>query len=379
MSRFCHYRSLGAHDWQSPAPRFSLILRHVHDGTHGLSPLHHDGCAHRDARRHSRRVHPAPTLVGGPRDGCHRPALAAFALSTRGISQTSLTTVDVALIRFATPVLLLAWRVPRALRELRVERGRTVPLLLIGGLPYLFIYALGAHLTSAGLSGMIVPWTAPVFVSLIAWALWRDRISTAQLVALVAILLGVAVSATQVSTLAGLVGLAVLVGAGLTWAVYTIGLRSSSLSPLSLVLVVSSSGAIGAAALALTGAMPSNLLAGTGRLTDALTFLSVQGIGAALLSTLSYTVAVRELGSAKAASAGAASPALTVGAAYLLFGEPITGGLLTALIFIVTGVLLFNRPPALRLPQALRLQRTLRLSRSALRSRPDCAPCTSAA
>ena len=83
----------------------------------------------------------------------------SFALSTRGIGGSSLTVADAAFLRFATPVVLLAPLLPSTFRAVRRERPYVLALLLVGGLPHFLVFAFGAQLTSAALTGMLVPGT----------------------------------------------------------------------------------------------------------------------------------------------------------------------------------------------------------------------------
>lgn len=269
----------------------------------------------------------------------------SFALSAKGIGASSLTTIDVALIRFLTPAVLLIPWIPRTVRVLRRERPGAL-LLLIGGLPHFLLFAFGAHLTTAGLTGLLVPGTVPVFVTVIAFAVWRSRVPGRQLLALGSIVAGVAASAFQATPTTTVAGIGVLLAGGLAWAVFTIGLRRTQLDPIGVVVLICTPSALAAAGLAVSGLMPSHLADGTARLPDILLFTALQGVGTGLLSTLCYAYAVRALGSNISAATGAVSPVLTAAAAVPLFGELMTPALAVALALIVIGVITFNAPPA---------------------------------
>lgn len=266
----------------------------------------------------------------------------SFALSTRGIGDSSLTTIDVALLRFITPIVMLAPLLPRTLRALATARPVTVMLLLIGGLPHFLLFALGARLTTAGLTGLLVPGTVPLFVTLLLFAWRRDRVPRRRLFALGAIVTGVAATAAQVTTSTTGAGIAVLLTAGFAWAVYTLGLRETKLDPLGVALVICTGSALAAIVLASSGLMSSHLLTGLARPSDVLLFTALQGIGTGLLSTCCYAYAVRALGSSVAAATGAISPVLTAALAVPVFGEPVGAGLLFALAVIAGGVAAFN-------------------------------------
>jgi len=269
----------------------------------------------------------------------------SFALTVRGISSSSLTSIDVAFLRFATPVVILAPWLPRTVRALRGERIGVLLMLGIGGLPHFLLSALGGRLTSAALIGLLIPGTVPLFVAVILYLRWRERISRRRLIALAAIATGIAATAIQTTSTATTAGIGILLIAGCAWAVYTIGLRQTGLGPTGVVLAVCTPAMITAALLAASATMPSHLMTGTAGISDVLLFIGLQGIGTGLLSTLCYAYAVRALGSNPAATAGAISPVLTALIAIPLFDEPITPGVSAALTLIVTGVTVFNIAP----------------------------------
>ncbi|MFG2235585.1 DMT family transporter [Streptomyces sp. NPDC048723] len=269
----------------------------------------------------------------------------SFALTVRGIESSSLTSIDVAFLRFATPVVILAPWLPRTVRALRGERIGVLLMLGIGGLPHFLLSALGGRLTSAALIGLLIPGTVPLFVAVILYLRWRERISPRRLIALAAIITGIAAAALQTTSTATIAGIGILLTAGCAWAGYTIALRQTRLGLTGVVLVVCTPAAITAALLAVSTAMPSRLMTGAAGISDVLLFTGLQGIGTGLLSTLCYAYAVRTLGSSLAATAGALSPVLTALVAVPLFDEPVTPGVSAALILIVTGVTAFNITP----------------------------------
>jgi drug/metabolite transporter (DMT)-like permease len=266
----------------------------------------------------------------------------SFALSARAIHDSSLTTIDVAMIRFLTPLVLLAPWLPRTLKAVRHEWPGAVAAIAVGGLPHFLLFALGADLTTAGLTGLLVPGSVPLFVTVIVFLFRRTPIPNCRLVALAAIIGGVAASAMQATSSATKTGIAVLLLAGLAWAIYTIGLQYTRLDLPGVVLIVCTVSSLSTLALALSRVMPSHLLTGAARGTDVLLFTALQGVGTGLLSTVCYAYAVRTLGGHVAAASGAMSPVLTALAAVPLFAEPITAGLAIALILIVTGVTAFH-------------------------------------
>ncbi len=267
---------------------------------------------------------------------------ASFALTIRGIGHSTLTPVDAAMIRFATPVVLLSPWIPQTLRALRTARPAVLGLLLVGGLPHFLLSTFGGELTSAALVGVLLPGTAPLFVAAILFFSWRERLPLVKTAALGLIVVGVVATAALTGSSATSIGVVVLTAGGLAWAVYTIGLRMTHLGAPGVALVVCAPSAVVAFVLAACGFLPSHLLTVSASLADVAGFTILQGVGTGIVSTLSFAYAVRSLGSAVASTAGALSPVLTTVLAVPLFGEPITAAIWIAVCSIVGGVLWFN-------------------------------------
>ncbi|WP_049573415.1 DMT family transporter [Nocardiopsis sp. SBT366] len=267
---------------------------------------------------------------------------AGFALSIRGIGASDLTATDAALLRFLTPLVVLAPWIPRAVRRVRHERPGVLLALCVGaGLPYFLLAAWGGSLTSAALVGIVIPGTVPLFVTALAFALWRTRARPARLGALVLIVLGAAVPVAAAVTPDQATGVAILLCAGLVWSVYTLALRETTLDPVSAAIVLCAPSALLAGIPVLLGLAPSALLAGAAS-RDVLLYVAVQGIGVGVLAALCYATAIRGLGGPAAATLGALSPVVTLLAAVPLFGEPVTLTTTVTLLLVLTGVIAFN-------------------------------------
>ncbi|WP_286690268.1 MULTISPECIES: EamA family transporter [unclassified Aeromicrobium] len=275
----------------------------------------------------------------------------SFALMTRALGTSGLTTLDLALLRFATPLVLLAPWVPGALRRARQERTSTLALLMVGGLPHFLVFAVGAHLTSAGLTGLLVPGTVPLFVTLLL--LRRRSVPRGRVVALALITGGVAVSASTMTSASGSVGVVALLAAGLLWAVYTLGLARTTLGLLDVVALVSLGSTVGVVASVALGLKPSAVLDGTAVGAQVLTTVLLLGVGTGIASTLCYAQAIRQLGSGAGAVAGASSPVLTATLAAPLLGEPLGPVLAFGLVLVVVGLVLFHTSG--RAPSSARL------------------------
>ncbi|WP_051049616.1 DMT family transporter [Nocardiopsis ganjiahuensis] len=306
----------------------------------------------------SRPTAAAPTLVVGLAAMAATVVLwAGFALSIRGIGASGLTALDTALLRFLTPLVVLAPWIPRALRRVRHERRGVLLALCVGaGLPYFLIAAWGGALTSAALVGIVIPGTVPLFVTLLVFFLWRTRARPAQLGALVLIVLGVAVTVVAATSPDQVTGVAVLLGAGLVWSVYTLALRETTLDPVSAAIVLCAPSALLAGVPVLLRLVPTALFDGAAA-RDVLTFAAVQGVGVGVLAALCYATAIHALGGPAAATLGALSPVLTLILAVPLFGESVTVATTVTLLLVLSGVIAFNllaARPAPPLPSAPR-------------------------
>ncbi|GAB4098286.1 DMT family transporter [Sinomonas halotolerans] len=285
---------------------------------------------------------------------------AGFALSMRGIALSGLTPVDVALIRFALPVLVLAPWLPRAVREAHdaaARPGGKLALVLIAsgaGLPFFLLASWGGALGSAGLVGVVIPGATPLFVAVLAWTCWGVRPTGRAAAGLAAVLAGVAVLALAAPAGGGPAGApgagacAVLVLAGLFWALYTTGIRRAGLTPLAATLVLCvPSAVLSVLALVLgqsTGLWPSGLPHAP--LGELAVFAGVQGLGVGVVAALAYAAAIRSLGPQRAAAFGATSPVLTVLLAVPLFAEPATAAGAVGTALVVAGVVRATTPPA---------------------------------
>lgn len=272
----------------------------------------------------------------------------SFALSTRALEATGMGVGDAAIVRFGVPAVALSPWIPRTLRRLRGERGTVIALVLLAGLPHFLLFAWGAHLTSAALTGLLVPGTVPLFVAALLFLHRRATVSRPRLLALTAIVAGVAASALLLGGTGAVDagGITVLLAAGLVWAAYTVGLARTRLDPVGVIALVSVVSLLAALALAATGVMPSQLFEATVDAPAWAAYALVQGVGTGLLSTACYIVAVKNLGSSIPAAAGALSPVLTALVAVPLLGEHLTAGLIVALVLIVSGVAGFALAPS---------------------------------
>ncbi|MFI2412050.1 DMT family transporter [Streptomyces sp. NPDC018947] len=304
----------------------------------------------------------AAMRLAGPGAGDPRPPLdvlgvvalaatvclwSAFALSERVLASSTLKPADAALIRFGLPVVLLApalWKRRRQYGGMRL--GPAIKIAVGGGVPFYLAVTYGGSWTSAAFVGALVPGLAPLFAVLLA-ARGRRAPKGVQGIGLGLIGLGaVALVAPEVADVNGrtLTGVGLLLLASGLWALYTVGLRETSLDAVASTGLLCVPTFAGVAVLVLTGVLPSTLTHAAPH--DVLLFLVLQGLGTGVCSGLLYTVAVQRLGSPRCTTVGSLSPVLTAAAAVPLLGEALTPPVMTGTVLIAAGVLLANRTAA---------------------------------
>uniref|UniRef100_A0AAU2JWR5 DMT family transporter n=1 Tax=Streptomyces sp. NBC_00049 TaxID=2903617 RepID=A0AAU2JWR5_9ACTN len=277
---------------------------------------------------------------------------AAFALSARALSSSSLRPADAALLRFGVPLVILfpaLWR--RRHRILAVRPGAAIKIVCGAGVPFFLAAMHGGALTSAAFVGSIVPGMVPLFVSALMVARGHRAPRGTQAAGLALIALGVValvwryVVPVDADVLAGAGTL--LVASGL-WALYTVGLREVDLDPVGSIglLCLPSFAVIGL--LVLTGVLPTGLAQAAG--SDILLFLVVQGLGVGLCAGLLYAFAIRRLGAERSSVVGSLSPVAVVLLAIPLLGESPTLAVLVGVPLITAGVVLANRRPRPEVP-----------------------------
>ncbi len=277
---------------------------------------------------------------------------AAFALSARALSGSSLLPADAALLRFGVPLVALfpaLWRRRRAIAAVRP--GPAVKIICGAGVPFFLAAMHGGALTSAAFVGSIVPGMVPLFVSAIMIRRGHRAPRGTRAAGLALIAAGVIalvwryVVPVDTDVLAGAGTL--LVASGL-WALYTVGLREVDLDPIGSIglLCLPSFAVIGI--LALTGVLPTGIAHAAG--SDIALFLVVQGLGVGLCAGLLYAFAIRRLGAERSAVVGSLSPVAVVLLAVPLLGETPTLAVLVGVPLITTGVVLANRRPRPEVP-----------------------------
>jgi drug/metabolite transporter (DMT)-like permease len=256
---------------------------------------------------------------------------------------------DIMALRFGVGALVLAPTILRPGARLPASAWREGLLLcLLWGLPFVLLVALGLRLTSAAQAASITPAAMPVFAGVIGGIVQGERQGAARWLGYAAIavglicLVGASVASHGPPNLAGI---AVLLGAALLWAIYTIVFRGSGLS------------AMQAAALICTWSailfLPVYAVFGLSRLGLAsLSELALQvvyqGVLMSCLAVVAFNRAVALLGPSAATTIIALLPAVATLIAVPVLGEMPLPAQWAAIVVIGVGVGLAAKRPSVR-------------------------------
>jgi drug/metabolite transporter (DMT)-like permease len=261
-----------------------------------------------------------------------------IAMTRKGVT-TTLAPVDVALLRYTVPSLVLLpvlWRTRPALTQAGARRSL---LMIFGsGAPFFLVCSTGMALAPAADIGALLPGTMPLFVALFGWIFLRERTGHLRLLGFALILAGALAAAVGgLGTAKTWHGYPLLLAAASMWACYTLAFRKSGI------------GAWQAAAIINAGSvvllLPVLALSGTSRLfeapvTDLLLQGFVQGVMSGLLAMTCYGAAVRRLGASTAAAFAALAPGLAALLGVPLLGEIPSGLSMAAILIVGVGVAL---------------------------------------
>lgn len=273
--------------------------------------------------------------------------LSAVGFGTLGIlgiyaqrAELSIPTVLVFRFVFATILVwaFLAWK-----GRLALLRGRALLIALgLGAFGYATqsgLYFLGLEFMTAGMVAIVL-YTYPVFVVILAVAMIGERISRPMLLALCFALGGIILVTGANPAGASLVGVLVVLGAALAYAVYITLSRAMlmTIDPMVLTAYVlpaagSSFIVIGTASGALT--IPQTL--------SAWMILVCLGVFATAIPVVAFFAGLKRIGASRAGIISTAEPPVTVALGTVLFAEPVTIATVIGGILILIGVIVLER------------------------------------
>ncbi|MEX2520786.1 MAG: DMT family transporter [Paracoccaceae bacterium] len=268
---------------------------------------------------------------------------AGWIVAVRDAMVTKHAPLDIALLRYGAPAILLA---PYWLRKGVFPKGES-PLMLIimtlgwGG-PFVLMISQGMKTVDASLFGPLVPGLLPMVVALWGYVVEGDTMRLGRLLGLgfiaaaVVLVLGPAVAGGDPGLLAGAPW---LVCACFGWSAFTIAFRRTNLSGIEAAAYV----CLYSTPFLLVAAM----IAGTGLFeypARELAFqVTVQGVLSGAISVGFYGYAVRTLGLASTASFTCLVPVLAAIGGLVMLGETVGPAGWAASASACVGVLLVNR------------------------------------
>jgi drug/metabolite transporter (DMT)-like permease len=272
----------------------------------------------------------ASALIGG-----------SWQVVTRHATTSTIAPNDLAILRYVIPTLVLlplVWRtslLPRA-----VPRYLLVIMVAGAGLPFGLVAMSGTQYAPAAHMGVLMAGASPLFATVFAWLLWRDRPDAWRSLGLLCMALGVMAlgskSLTNPQAGAWRGDLLFLFAAAL-WACFTLSFRRTGLTAWQGAALVNTWSAL--------LLLPWLLWRGTTGLFTAplhdLLFQALwQGVLAGILGLAFFAVAIARLGAAPAAAFGALAPVVSAIGGWWWLGEALSTLDIVAVVFATLGVAL---------------------------------------
>ncbi|PST18855.1 EamA/RhaT family transporter [Mesorhizobium plurifarium] len=263
----------------------------------------------------------------------------AWLISMRYSKAGSLTTLDLALLRFGVPALVLMPFLRRTgVWPKQVEKFPLVLMFAGAGAPFFQVAAFGLHATPASAAGVLLPGIMPLATALIGMLFIGERPDPVRKLGMLAIFGGGVLLLMANANEVELTWRSYLVlpfGATL-WALYTHAFRRSGLSAFEAGALICIWSTI--VNLALVPFLGSNLF--TAPVSEILLQLLPQGILSGLLATIFYGTAVRMLGATQAAACTAITPVAAAIGGALLLSEAVDAFTMAATFVTAVGVVL---------------------------------------
>ncbi len=293
---------------------------------------------------------PAPSPVHAPY--ARGAAWGLFAISiwvgwillTRHGVTTSLSPYDLVALRFAfAGLVLLPVVVRRGLGIRRVGWGKWGLIVCCAGVPYVLVASTGLQFAPAAHAGALIPGTMPLWAALLAVVYLRERIEPSRRAGLLLIPVGIVVILGH-----GLVdfssgqwrGHLLFLLAAMTWAGFTVAMRSASQSGFDALHAAAVVSVMGAVLYLPVYALwlPHHIAAAP---VSAIVVQTLyQGLMVSIVSLFAYARAVTLLGASLGASFASLVPVLAMLAAIPLLGEWPTATDGVGIAAITTGVFL---------------------------------------
>lgn len=262
-------------------------------------------------------------------------------LASRHGVTTTLGPLDLALLRYGLPALLLCpWWLRTGLLPRGVPMGVVALMVLGGGLPFGLLVLGGAQLAPAAHMGVFLAGTLPLFTALACRLVLGERVQGMRWFGLLLLAAGVSALAAhgwRSGEAGSWRGDLMFLLAALLWSAYTLAFRRSGLSPWQGAAVVNAWSAL---LLLPVLFWSGSLRLHSAPLGDVLFQALWQGVLAGVLGLVAFTIAVVRLGAARAALSAALVPPFTTFGAALLLGEALNAQTVLAALTVAAGVVL---------------------------------------
>lgn len=264
---------------------------------------------------------------------------ATWVLATRHTAATPLGTVDIGLIRYGVPAILLA---PIWLKTGLLPKGVPLKLVVVmvagAGALFFQVTAAALHVTPAAPGGILLGGSMPLATAIIGIVLFGERPDRLRLAGLAAIVAGVVIllAASMQKSGMTITGFLLLPLGAVLWAGFTHAFRRSGLSALegaALIAAWSFLIHLGLAAIYGTHLAEASL-------SDLALQVTSQGILSGLIATFAYGTAIRALGGSQAAAFTAITPVLATLGGTVFLGESFGAAEITAALVVGAGVVL---------------------------------------
>lgn len=283
-----------------------------------------------------------------------------FIVIARASASRGLLPLDIALARIlgASAVLLpWAWWLMRPVRQ-RGEQvgslfglsplpwGQTVRAGFFGGLLYAVLAYSGFFFAPAAHASVLMPGSLPLWTTLLAWLVLREKIPNSRVLGLGFIVLG-DLLVGGVSLLRAFEGGDVWMGdvlfmsAACCWAAYSVTVRRHGLDAVRATMAITAFAFVffvpAYALLTITGVLPTHLPQAPW--SEILFQTAFQGGGSVVISGITFTQMVRHFGPVRSTMITALVPGLSALGAVWFLGEPMHWNLLAGLALVTGGIL----------------------------------------
>lgn len=266
-----------------------------------------------------------------------------YFLSLRIGVLSSLSLENLALFRYAIPGILL---LPIFIKSLKDYKK--VPIIYLwgitvgSGLAFFLLSAYAMELTPVVYGSTLVPGTAPLFVSLIAVIIYKQKLSNIRKFGLIIIALGIVVMLAQ-SKSGNILNTDLLLGQGififcaLLWAFFILSIRQAGLSPIKIAALAAFPNAV---IIIIWMIFTQEQFAYVGlEIEEIITQMLVQGVLVGIISGMCFAAAISRIGAETSSAIGASTPAVATFIASITLNEQMNFTLLLAMFLIMVGVL----------------------------------------